>query len=93
MRKKNAQSIRRAVASTIEDIRDYAFHLYEQSGCVEGRELENWLEAEACLRARIPRHHTANRLHTYMLGMGPAQQAELCYVPGPNRNLADQPSP
>lgn len=34
-----------------EKIRDYAFHLYEQSGRVPGRDLDNWLEASACLHA------------------------------------------
>ena len=36
---------------TEEDIRAYAAHLYEQSGRVAGRDLDNWLEAEQCLRA------------------------------------------
>jgi Protein of unknown function (DUF2934) len=35
-----------------DDIRDYACHLYEQSGCIPGRDLDNWLEARECLRAR-----------------------------------------
>jgi len=34
-------------------IRDYARHLYEQSGCVPGRDLENWLEAERTLTAAL----------------------------------------
>ncbi len=38
-------------APCTDKIRDYAFHLYEQSGCVQGRDLDNWLEASACLHA------------------------------------------
>lgn len=37
---------------TDEEIRDYAYHLYEQSGCLPGRDLENWIEARDCLRTR-----------------------------------------
>jgi hypothetical protein len=39
---------------TEEDIRDYAYHLYVQSGCAPGRDLDHWLEAMACLIACIP---------------------------------------
>jgi len=38
---------------TDEEIRDYAYHLYEQSGCIPGRDEENWYEARECLRARV----------------------------------------
>ena len=48
------------------DIREYAFHLYQQSGCVAGHELENWFEATACLKADIPSHRSGARLHHYM---------------------------
>ena len=37
---------------TDDDIRSYAYHLYEQSGRAPNRDLENWLEAKACLLAR-----------------------------------------
>jgi hypothetical protein len=30
-----------------EDIREYAYHLYVQSGCAPGRDLANWTEARA----------------------------------------------
>lgn len=40
---------------TEDENRDYAYHLYEQSGCIPGRDLENWLEASACLKANVPR--------------------------------------
>ena len=29
-----------------EEIRKIAYELYEKSGCIPGRDLENWLEAE-----------------------------------------------
>ncbi len=34
---------------TEADVREYAYHLYIRSGCLPGRDLENWLEAKACL--------------------------------------------
>lgn len=40
---------------TEEDVRAYAFHLYQQSGCAHGRDLENWLEAKAALQATVTR--------------------------------------
>ena len=52
-------------AFTDEDIRDYAFHLYQQSGSVPGRDLENWLEAKACLEANIPKDQSQSRLHRH----------------------------
>ena len=48
---------------TEDEIRDYAFHLYQQSGCKPGHDLDNWLEAKACLEANIPKHHAHRRLH------------------------------
>jgi hypothetical protein len=50
---------------TEDEIRDYAFHLYQQNGCVAGHDLENWLEAKACLEANIPQKHTRARLHRH----------------------------
>jgi len=46
-----------------DEIRDYAAHLYEQSGRIPGRDLDNWLEAKACLQANIPKEHAHRRLH------------------------------
>jgi hypothetical protein len=43
-----------APAPTDDQIRDYAYHLYCQKGCQPGRDLENWLEAKACLSANPP---------------------------------------
>jgi hypothetical protein len=48
---------------TDDAIRDYAFHLYQQSGCVPGHDLENWLEAKACLAANLPRELSPPRQH------------------------------
>jgi hypothetical protein len=45
------------------EIRDYANHLFVQHGSVDGHECEDWLEAEACLRAGIPMSSTRTRLH------------------------------
>lgn len=41
-----------AVPPAEAEIRAYAHQLYVQSGCVPGRDLENWLEAEAYLLLR-----------------------------------------
>jgi len=51
--------------ATEAEIRDYAQHLFEQSGRIPGRDLDNWLEAKACLEANIPRHLTHLRLHRH----------------------------
>jgi hypothetical protein len=45
-----------------DDIRDYAYHLYVQSGCIPGRDLDNWLEAKACLSACVPISESHTRL-------------------------------
>lgn len=52
-------------APSEDEIRDYAFHLYQQSGCVPGHDLDNWLEAKACLESNIPKQHTHVRLHRH----------------------------
>lgn len=57
-----------------EDVRDYAYHLYVQGGCVPGRDLDNWLEAEACLAAHIPAEQSHSRLHRHI---GRVQKAEF----------------
>ena len=48
-----------------DDIRDYAYHLYTQSGCTPGRDLDNWLEARACLGECIPPSQSHLRLHRH----------------------------
>ena len=50
---------------TEDEIRDYAYHLYQQSGCAAGHDAENWLEAKACLEANIPKQHARARLHRH----------------------------
>lgn len=52
----------------VEEIRDYAYHLYCQNGCRPGHEIEDWLEAEACLMANIPKHEALTRLHRHLRG-------------------------
>jgi hypothetical protein len=47
-------------------VRDYAYHLYEQGGCTPGRDVDDWLEASACLKANIPVHHSHRRLHHHV---------------------------
>jgi hypothetical protein len=49
-----------------DDIRGYAEHLYEQSGRIPGHDLDNWLEAKACLEANVPRHASHRRLHHHI---------------------------
>lgn len=64
MKTKLTKSVPRA--STDEDlIRDYAYHLYVQNGRIPGRDIDNWLEAKACLKANVPLHRTHARLHAY----------------------------
>ena len=48
-----------------DDIRDYAHHLYLQSGYIPDRDLDNWLEAKACLGACIPQSESHTRLHRH----------------------------
>jgi hypothetical protein len=45
------------------EIRDYANHLYVQRGSVNGHDWDDWLEAEACLGANIPKECTRTRMH------------------------------
>ena len=56
-------------------MREYAYHLYEQSGRLPGHDVEHWLEAQACLMAGIPRHRSHVRLHRLL--HGPVED-ELC---------------
>ena len=53
-------------AFTEEDIRSYAEHLWDQGGRVPGRDLDNWLEAKACLESCVPRHQSHRRLHEHV---------------------------
>ncbi len=46
-----------------DEIRDYANHLYVQRGAANGHDRDDWLEAEACLRADIPKEASRTRMH------------------------------
>lgn len=46
-----------------DEIRTYANHLYLQRGSVDGHEQDDWLEAEACLAANIPKESSRTRIH------------------------------
>jgi hypothetical protein len=48
-----------------DDVRDYAYHLYVQSGSSPGHDLDNWLEAKACLCACVPKSDSHARLHQH----------------------------
>ena len=48
-----------------DDLLDYAYHLYVQSGCISDRDLDNWLEAEACIGANSPKSKNAVRSKTF----------------------------
>lgn len=52
-----------SVTPSEDDIRDYAYHLYVQNGMVPGHDLDNWLEAKACIEANIPKARSHARLH------------------------------
>ena len=45
------------------EIRDYANHLFVQRGSVHGHDSDDWLEAEACLCANIPKESSRTRMH------------------------------
>jgi hypothetical protein len=68
-----------------DQIREYAYHLYLQSRCVEGRDLDNWLEATACLKANIPAHRSHSRLHQHL---GELEREAVCDTSLEARNLA-----
>jgi hypothetical protein len=55
-------------APTEDDIRDYAYHLYQQGSSAPGHDVDNWLEATACLKANIPAHCSHSRLHQHING-------------------------
>jgi len=74
MKKKSPNNPAKPVPAIDEDtVRDYAYHLYEQSGCIPGHELDNWLEARACLQANIPAHQSRARLFHHVNGRALAE--------------------
>lgn len=46
-----------------QESRDYAYHLYAPSSFAAGRDLDNWLEAKACLSSGIAKSESRIRLH------------------------------
>jgi len=46
-----------------DEIREYANHLYVQRGSINGHASDDWLEAEACLGANIPKESSRTRMH------------------------------
>jgi len=67
-----------------KDIREYAYHLYQQSNCVSGHDLDNWLEATACLKANIPTHCSQSRLHRHLHGQ---KDGELSLLSAEEANI------
>lgn len=59
------------VEPTDDDVREYARHLYEQSGRIPGRDLDNWLEAKACIMAHVPVHRSHTRLQHQLARKAP----------------------
>ena len=51
-----------------DDIRAYAYELYQQSNGAAGHDLDHWREATACLKANIPAHRSGTRLADYLNG-------------------------
>jgi hypothetical protein len=56
MKKKSTKSSARTSASepADEDIRNYAYRLFEQRGGEPGHDIDDWLEARAWLRSSVP---------------------------------------
>jgi len=52
-----------------DDIREYAYHLYQQSNFTPGQDLDNWLEATACLKAAIPSNLSGSWLYRHVNGL------------------------
>jgi hypothetical protein len=73
---------------TEEEIRDYAYHLYQQSGCTPGHDLDNWLEAKACLEASISPQHTRVRLHRQRHG-ATRQEATIIALADPKEKQSN----
>lgn len=67
-----------------ELIRDYARHLYEQSGRIPGRDLDNWFEAKACLEIPALRRRSPARPQDPL----DIDIIEVCQPPVEARNLA-----
>ncbi len=57
------QSSSRAPKPSEGEIRDYANYLFVQRGGQHGHDYDDWLEAEACLNASIPKESFRTRMH------------------------------
>ena len=44
-----------------EEIAKVAYEIYEKSGYIEGRDLDNWLEAERIMMARIAKEKKSEK--------------------------------
>jgi DnaK suppressor protein len=79
--KTKTKPVQKRPAATAEQIRDQARQLYEQSGRLPGRDLDNWLAAEAALAGQraapvpVPREWRA--YHRSLLCMREALIGEL----------------
>ena len=78
MKNKSKTTVAPIRPPTEDEIRDYAYHLYQQNGCVPGHDDENWLEAKACLEANIPKQHARGRLHRHR-HPEPAQEIVIAF--------------
>jgi len=76
-----------------DDIRCYAYHLYEQSGRMPGHDLDNWLEATACFKANIPGHCSHRRLHRHMNGPQAGEVRAALAPPKPRQPLSPARGP
>ncbi|MDO8539646.1 MAG: DUF2934 domain-containing protein [Opitutaceae bacterium] len=69
------------------EIREYAHHLYVSSGWLPGRDLDNWLEAEAHLVAERKAHGRTRKRPTHedvstMVLRSSERIPELVHAPG-----------
>jgi len=71
--KSNPAPLPSATAPSDQLIREYAFHLYEQSGYAPGRDNDNWQDATACLNADILAHRSENRLQDHAASIAVAR--------------------
>ena len=83
-------------------VRAHAYHLYQQGSGAHGHDLDNWLEATACLKANIPPHFSPSRLHqqvngpenTGQLVSSPTRaKREMATLRRERENLEDAPMP
>jgi hypothetical protein len=68
---KSSQPFISTIPLNEDDVRDYAYHLYVQNGHRNDECRDNWLEAKACLEARIPKSESHVRLHKYIQKRNP----------------------